>query len=219
MNIFLINLNRSNYKSNYKNNHIKMATTTPERDTNESNTAKVTASAVARNGIPPTIGDNSISPMQKLHLTHQFRKARHQARLEAQACATIRTNPVTIKYLSAKFPALRMHLNPRLKLICSLRNCRSKRKQNAAKREHNKKAKKAMNKVAKKLKIDSGPFNPYVLQKDCQLTTEDKRIHLDNDHFLKNWIPTTVSRYHYRPDPQRIPGTVSNHPDTLTQTN
>ena len=43
-----------------------------------------------------------------------------------------------------------------------------------------------MYKVAKRLKIDSGPFNPYVLQKDRQLTAEEKKIHLDDDHFLND---------------------------------
>ena len=63
-------------------------------------------------------------------------------------------------------------------------NRQLRRKRSAATQEHNKKAKKAKKKVAKKLQIDSRPFNPYVLQKDRQLTTEEKRIHLGDDHFL-----------------------------------
>lgn len=162
-----------------------MATTTPERNSSsESNAAKVTASPLARKGIPPSIGDDPISPRQRVQLGRRFRKERFQQYLEAKACATIRTNPVTINYLRATFPALRMQLNLRLKLIHRLRTRRSNRKRRAATRASNKKAKKAMYKVAKKLEIDSGPYNPYVLQKDRQLTTEEKRIHIDNDHFL-----------------------------------
>ena len=41
-----------------------------------------------------------------------------------------------------------------------------------------------MDRFVKKLQINSGPFNPYIEQKDRQLTTEEKRIHLDHDHFL-----------------------------------
>ena len=68
----------------------------------------------------------------------------------------------------------------------SLRNRLSRRKRSAASRVRNKKAEKTMRRFAKRLKIDSGPFNPYVLQKDRQLTAEEKKIHLDDDHFLND---------------------------------
>ena len=75
-------------------------------------------------------------------------------------------------------------------------NRQLRRKRSAATQEHNKKAKKAKKKVAKKLQINSGPFNPYILQKDRQLTTEEKRIHLGDDHFL-NEPSTRTSRCTY----------------------
>ena len=166
-----------------------MATTTAERNINESVTT-VTASPVARNGILQTLGDDSNSPTRRLRLIlkRQTRKetklAEYQACLEDQAYATLRINPFMLKFLSKKFPAHRIRLTPRLSSILLVHTRRSKRKSKAAKREHNKKAKKAMDRFVKKLQINSGPFNPYIEQKDRQLTTEKKRIHLDHDHFL-----------------------------------
>lgn len=165
-----------------------------------SNVAKVTASPVARKGILPSIGNDPISPMEGRRITRHY-----QARLKAKAYATICTNPFTKRYLKATLPALRRHLlqvrnlqqrvagrvlrNAISSAMRNFRTRRTRRKRSAASRAsrlRNKKAEKAMYKVAKMLKIDSGPFNPYVLQKDRQLTTEDKGIHLDNDHFLND---------------------------------
>ena len=133
-----------------------MATTTPER--NESVAANVTESAVARHGIPPTIGDDFNSPMRLLRLD-LTRQTREEKKLRA---ALVLIN------------ALQVYTR------------RAKRKRKAAKREHNKKAKKATDRSVKQLQIDFGPFNPYIKQKDRQLTTEEKRIHLDHDHYLND---------------------------------
>ena len=178
-----------------------MEPSTPIRNSNP-NVAKVTASPAARKGILPSLGNDSISPMQRRRLIHQSCRERYQAILETQARATIRTNPVAKRYLKATLPALRRHLlqvrnlqqrvargvigNAIWQAISSLRNRESRRKRSAASRARNKKAEKAMRKFAKRLKIDSGPFNPYVLQKDRQLTAEEKKIHLDDDHFLND---------------------------------
>ena len=174
-----------------------MEPSTPVCNSNP-NVAKVTASPAASKGILPSLGNDSISPMQRRRLTHQFRRKKYQATLEAQARATIRINLGTFRYLRPT----RMHLfclrklqqrvarrvigNAIWQAISSLRNRESRRKRSAASRARNKKAEKAMRKVAKRLKIDSGPFNPYVLQKDRQLTAEEKKIHLDDDHFLND---------------------------------
>ena len=170
-----------------------MEPSTPIRNSNP-NVAKVTASPAARKGIQSSPGNDSISPMQRCRLVQQSCRERHQAILEAQARATIRINRGTFRYLKPT----RMHLyrvrNLRQRVarrvlgnaVRSLRNRQSRRKRSAASRAHNKKAEKAMRKFAKRLKIDSGPFNPYVLQKDRQLTAEEKKIHLDEDHFLND---------------------------------
>ena len=174
-----------------------MAPSTPIRNSNP-NVAKVTASPAANKGIQSSPGNDSISPMQRRRLVQQSCRERHQAILEAQARATIRINLGTFRHLRPT----RMHLFRLRKLqqrvarrvignaiwqaISILRNRESRRKRSAASRARNKKAEKAMRKFAKRLKIDSGPFNPYVLQKDRQLTAEEKKIHLDEDHFLND---------------------------------
>ena len=174
-----------------------MAPSTPIRTSN-SNVAKVTASPAAREGILPSNGNDAISPMQRLRLTSQFRSTKYQATLEAQARATIRINLTTFRYLKPtrkhlyrvrnlkQRVARRVIGNAIWQAISNLRNRESRRKRSAASRARNKKAEKAMRKFAKRLKIDSGPFNPYVLQKDRQLTAEEKKIHLDEDHFLND---------------------------------
>ena len=167
-----------------------MATTTPERNINESVAANVSESAVARHGIPPTIGDDFNSPMRRLRLdlTRQTREekklAEYYAWLEKLAYAMLRINPFWLKILIKKLPARSTSLNPRLSNALQVYTRRSKRKSKNAKREHNKKAKKATDRSVKQLQIDFGPFNPYIKQKDRQLTTEEKRIHLDHDHYL-----------------------------------
>ena len=174
-----------------------MEPSTPVRNSNP-NVAKVTASPAARKGILPSLGNDSISPMQRRRLVHQSRKERHQAILEAQARATIRINLATFRHLRPTRRHLFRLRNLQQRVACrvignaiwqairSIRNRQSRRKRSAASRARNKKAEKAMYKVAKKLKIDSGPFNPYVSQKDRQLTAEEKKIHLDDDHFLND---------------------------------
>ena len=147
-----------------------MATTTPVRNNSASTSVNVTASPSARDGNTLATGEDTVSPVQRVQLARQFCPNRIQEYREAAACAMIRTNAVMIAYI--------MEVN---------RRC--KRKRSAATREHNKKAKKAKKKVAKKLHINSGPFNSYVLQKDRQLTTEEKRIHLGYDHFLNEPSP------------------------------
>ena len=136
--------------------------------------------------------------MRRRRLVQQSRRERHQAILEAQARATIRINRGTFRLLKPtrmhryrvrnlkQRVARRVIGNAIWQAISSLRNRESRRKRSAASRAHNKKAEKAMRKFAKRLKIDSGPFNPYVLQKDRQLTAEEKKIHLDEDHFLND---------------------------------
>ena len=100
---FFINLNQATF--NYNNNQIKMAPSTPIRNSNP-NVAKVTASPAARKGIQSSPGNDSISPMQRCRLVQQSRRERHQAILEDQARATIRINRGTFRYLKPT----RMHL-------------------------------------------------------------------------------------------------------------
>ena len=174
-----------------------MEPSTPIRNSNP-NAAKVTASPAASKRILPSLGNDSISPMQRRILLHQSRREKYQAILEAKARATIRINLVTFRYLKPTRKHLLRVRNLRQKVarrvigsgmrpaFRSLRNRLSRRKRSAASRVRNKKAEKAMRRFAKRLKIDSGPFNPYVLQKDRQLTAEEKKIHLDDDHFLND---------------------------------
>ena len=174
-----------------------MEPSTPIRNSNP-NAAKVTASPAASKRILPLLGNDSISPMQRRILLHQSRREKYQAILEAKARATIRINLVTFRYLKPTRKHLLRVRNLRQKVarrvigsgmrpaFRSLRNRLSRRKRSAASRVRNKKAEKAMRRFAKRLKIDSGPFNPYVLQKDRQLTAEEKKIHLDDDHFLND---------------------------------
>lgn len=167
-----------------------MATTTPERTINESEAAKVTASAVARNRSLRSFGEDSNSPARRrrLDLTRQTRaekklEAYHEW-LEKQAYAKLRTNLSWLKILVKKLPARRASLNHRLSNALQVYTRRSERKSKAAKREHNKRAQKATDRAVKKLRINSGPFNHYIERKDRQLTAEEKKIHLDHDHFL-----------------------------------
>ena len=173
-----------------------MAPSTPILTSN-SNVAKVTASPAAREGILQSNG-NDVSPMQSIRLTRQFRSIKYQATLEAQARAAIRINLGTFRHLRPTRKHLYRVRNLKQRVarrvigsgmrpaFRSLRNRLSRRKRSAASRVRNKKAEKAMRRFAKRLKIDSGPFNPYVLQKDRQLTAEEKKIHLDEDHFLND---------------------------------
>ena len=147
-----------------------MATTTPVWNNSALTSVNVTASPSARNGITSATGEDTISPVQRVQLARQFCCNRIQEYREAAACAMIRTNAVMIAYIVEV-------------------NLQCKRKRSTAIQEHNKKAKKAKKKVAKKLQIDSGPFNSYVAQKDRQLTTEEKRIHLGVNHFLNEPSP------------------------------
>ena len=94
-----------------------MATTTPERTINESEAAKVTASAVARNRSLRSFGEDSNSPARRrrLDLTRQTRaekklEAYHEW-LEKQAYAKLRTNLSWLKILVKKLPARRASLN------------------------------------------------------------------------------------------------------------
>ena len=167
-----------------------MATTTPERTINESDAANVTASAVARSRSLRTFGDDSNSPARRrrFDLTRQTRAEKkleaYHAWLEKQAYAKLRTNLSWLEILIKKLPARRTSLNKRLSNAIQVYTRRSKRKSKADKREHNKRAKKATDRVVQKLQINSRPFNHYIEQKDRQLTTEEKRIYLDHDHYL-----------------------------------
>ena len=95
----LIICNHNKNKMSYKNNQIKMATTTPVQNNSALTTVNVTASPSPRGGDILSTGGDTVSSIQQVQLLCQFRRNRIQEYYEAAACVAIRTNTSMIAYL------------------------------------------------------------------------------------------------------------------------